>query len=80
MPPILRQILLSTRVEGAADSRTRRILLSTRVEESPLRYYNMITMTILTLAIGLSVDFSAHIAHAWLHEDTSAAAVARVLA
>jgi len=30
-------------------------------------YCNMVTMVILTLAVGLSVDFSAHVTHAFLH-------------
>jgi len=30
-------------------------------------YCNMVTTVILTLAVGLSVDFSAHVCHAFLH-------------
>ncbi|KAJ8604978.1 hypothetical protein CTAYLR_006886 [Chrysophaeum taylorii] len=32
-------------------------------------YVNMVTAVILTLAIGLSVDFSAHVTHAFLHSE-----------
>lgn len=42
-------------------------------------YCNMITAVILTLAIGLAVDFSAHVAHAYFHEPTVEDALARML-
>ncbi len=42
-------------------------------------YCNMITAVILTLAIGLAVDFSAHVTHAYFHAESAAAALARML-
>jgi len=42
-------------------------------------YCNMITMVVLTLAVGLGVDSSAHVAHAYLHDGSAEAALGRVL-
>ncbi|EGB08580.1 hypothetical protein AURANDRAFT_63945 [Aureococcus anophagefferens] len=42
-------------------------------------YCNMITAVILTLAIGLAVDFSAHVTHAYFHAESASSALARML-
>ncbi|KAJ8598564.1 hypothetical protein CTAYLR_001675 [Chrysophaeum taylorii] len=42
-------------------------------------YYNMVTAVILTLAVGLSVDFSAHVMYAYLHAESTSLALARML-